>query len=57
MKTNCAETKPAKFGETLPDNAEGNPELSLNVIEESVETRRRVCIKCNNDILHNRRKI
>ena len=49
MNTNNAETKPAKVGETLASNVEGNPELSL-VVEESVETRRRVCILCGNDL-------
>jgi len=49
MKTNIAEIKPAKFGETLASNVEGNPEPSLKV-KEGVETRRRVCIKCGGEI-------
>jgi hypothetical protein len=51
MKTNCAELKPAKFGETLT----GNPEPSL-MVQEGVETRRRVCIKCGNVIPNSKRK-
>jgi hypothetical protein len=47
---NNAEVKPVKLGETLTDCAEGNPELSPP-IGESVETRRRVCIKCGNELL------
>ena len=49
MKTHGAELKPAKFGETLTSNVEGNPEPSLKV-KEGVETRRRVCIKCGGEI-------
>lgn len=44
-----AEVKPFKLGEPLTDKADGNPELSLN-IEESVETRRKVCIRCQRPI-------
>jgi len=51
MKTNCAEIKPAKFGETLNGNPERSPENG-----ERVETGRRVCIKCGNDIPYNKRK-
>lgn len=55
MNTHQAEVKPAKFGETLTNNVEGNPEPSLR-IEEGVETRRRVCIHCEKDIPRRKRK-
>lgn len=56
MKTQIkAEIKSLKFGETLPDNAGGNPELSL-VLEESVETRRAVCIRCGTELTGQQRK-
>lgn len=55
MKTNTAELKPAKFGETLTDNADGNPERSL-LVQERVETRRRVCKKCGTIIPNSKRK-
>lgn len=48
-----AELKPFKVGETLTDNADGNPEpSSLEEISKQacVETRRRVCIKCKGEI-------
>ena len=44
-----AESKLVKLGEPLTDNAEGDPELSLKV-EESVQTRRRVCKKCSKEL-------
>lgn len=53
METNQAEVKTLKFGETLPDGAEGNPEPSL--LKEGVETKQGSCLKCNST-LNNRRK-
>ena len=52
-----AELKPFKVGETLTDNADGNPEPSRleNSNQACVETRQRVCIKCNN-VITNKRK-
>lgn len=56
MKTQKkAEEKLLKFGETLTDNAEGNPELSLE-LKESVETRRAVCIRCSTKLTGQQRK-
>ena len=49
MKNKLAEKKLFKVGEPLTDNADGNPELSLDD-KESVETGRRVCIKCGEKI-------
>jgi predicted nucleic acid-binding Zn ribbon protein len=48
MKNN-AEVKPVKLGETLTCNDDGNPEPSRRNAE-GVETRRRVCIRCSNEI-------
>jgi hypothetical protein len=48
-----AEIKLAKFGETLIVTTKGNPEPTLKV-QEGVETRRRVCIRCSNDIPKNK---
>ena len=52
-----AEIKPFKVGETLTSKVDGNPEPSS--LENSkwacVETRQRVCIKCNN-VITNKRK-
>jgi len=45
-----AELKLFKFGELLTDKADDNPEPSLKDPQEGVETRRRVCIKCGDDI-------
>lgn len=50
-----AESKPAKFGETLALKSKGNPEPSL-LTGEGVETRRRVCIRCGNDLSGQQRK-
>jgi len=47
-----AEVKPFKFGEPASENAGGNPEPSRSDSSDQacVETRRRVCIKCGNEI-------
>lgn len=52
-----AESKPFKVGETLTDNADGNPEPSRldSSNQACVESRQRVCIKCNN-VITNKRK-
>lgn len=52
-----AEVKPFKVGETLTDSADGNPEPSSSENSEwaCVETRQRVCIKCNNVITNPRK--
>ena len=52
-----AEVKPFKVGETLTDNADGNPEPSRleNSNQACVETGQRVCIKCNNVIINKRK--
>jgi hypothetical protein len=53
MQRECqAEIKPFKVGETVVSNVTGNPEPStLELSKEAcVETRRRVCIKCEGDI-------
>ncbi len=50
-----AEIKSLKFGEILTVKAEGNPELSL-LLEESVETRRAVCIRCGTELTGQQRK-
>lgn len=52
-----AEVKPFKVGETLTDNADGNTEPSIleNSNKACVETRRKVCTKCNNVILNKRK--
>lgn len=53
MKTNSqAEVKPFKVGEPLTDQADGNPEPSMSDSSDKacVETRRRVCKKCGNEI-------
>lgn len=52
-----AEVKLLKLGETLTDNADGNPEPSNSENSEwaCVETRQGVCIKCNN-VITNKRK-
>jgi len=52
-----AEVKLLKFGETLTDNADGNPEPSTLVNTEGacVETRQGVCIKCSNVIINKRK--
>lgn len=55
MKTNYAEIKPPKFGETLTHNGDGNPERSPKV-RERVETRRAVCMRCNNELPKRRQK-
>lgn len=55
MKIKLAKLKPFKVGEPLTDNADGNPELSLND-EESVETGRKVCIKCGIELNNGRKK-
>ena len=54
MKTNQAESKTLKFGETLPDGAEGNPEPSL--LKEGVETEQGLCLKCKKHIEPKRKK-
>lgn len=47
--TGQAEVKPFKVGEPLTGNADGNPEPSILTIvrRACVETRRRVCKRCN----------
>lgn len=50
MKTNYAEVKPAKFGETLTYKDEGNPEQASEGVRGCVETVRRVCKKCGNEL-------
>tara|TARA_R110000822_G_scaffold42836_12_gene116156 strand:- start:153 stop:656 length:504 start_codon:yes stop_codon:yes gene_type:complete len=47
-----AEVKPFKVGEPLTDNADGNTEPSIldSSSKACVETRRKVCIKCGNEI-------
>ncbi|KYK22720.1 hypothetical protein AYK24_00400 [Thermoplasmatales archaeon SG8-52-4] len=55
MKTNYAEIKPPKFGETLTHNGDGNPELS-SLARESVEARRAVCMRCGNELPKRKRK-
>jgi hypothetical protein len=50
-----AKVKPFKVGEALPNNVDGNPELSP-YNGESVETGRKVCIKCGDEILKSRAK-
>lgn len=52
-----AEVKLLKVGETLTDNADGNPEPSSlsNDKQACVEIRQGVCIKCNN-VITNKRK-
>lgn len=47
-----AEEKPVKFGEPLTSDVDGNPEPSStdSSVVACVETRRRVCIKCGNEI-------
>lgn len=56
-KKSQAEVKLLKVGETLTDNADGNPEPSTttSVVEACVETRQGVCIKCNNVITKKRK--
>lgn len=44
-----AEVKIRKFGEPLTDNADGNPEPSLEN-KEGVETRHGLCMKCDGQI-------
>lgn len=56
MNTNNAEVKPAKFGETSASNVGGNPEPSPSS-REGVETRRRVCKICNNEVFGRKDKI
>ena len=53
-----AEVKPFKVGEPLTDNADGNTEPSIldSSSKACVETRRKVCIKCNNEILQTKYK-
>lgn len=53
MENNKAEVKPFKVGEALTDKADGNTEPSIleNSSRACVETRRGVCIKCNNVIV------
>jgi hypothetical protein len=55
MKTNDAESKLVKLGETSARNGGGNPEPSLSN-EEGVETRRQVCIKCERPLKGRQRK-
>lgn len=52
MSNNKAEEKPFKVGEPLTSNVDGNtePSTSLNELGACVETRRGVCIKCNDVI-------
>lgn len=52
MENNKAEVKPFKVGEALTSNVDGNTEPSIleNSSRACVETRRGVCIKCNNVI-------
>jgi hypothetical protein len=52
MSYNKAETKSLKVGEALTSNVDGNTEPSIksNDLRACVETRRGVCIKCNNVI-------
>lgn len=47
-----AEVKPFKVGEPLASNVDGNPEPSIlsSLSRACVETRRKVCIKCGNDV-------
>jgi hypothetical protein len=54
-----AELKLPKLGETLTDNADGNPEPSIleNSNKACVETRQGVCIKCNNVITKTRKEL
>jgi len=58
MENNKAEEKPFKVGEALTSDVDGNtePSTSENSEEACVETRRRVCIKCNNVIPLNKYK-
>lgn len=58
MKKTKAEVKPFKVGGALTSNVEGNTEPSIleNSNRACVETRREVCIKCNNVILSKRSK-
>jgi predicted nucleic acid-binding Zn ribbon protein len=51
-KITQAELKPFKVGEPLASNVDGNtePSISGNPERACVETRRKVCIKCNNVI-------
>lgn len=49
MNKKLAENKTVKFGEALPNDVEGNPEASSKV-REAVETRRRTCKRCKNEI-------
>lgn len=50
-----AEEKPFKFEEPLTDNADGNLEPSMSQDDKAcVETRRRVCIKCEGEIPSNK---
>ena len=55
MVKNNAESKLAKFGETSARNGGGNPEPS-RVTAEGVETRRRVCIRCSNELSGQQKK-
>lgn len=54
MENNKAEVKPFKVGEALTSNVDGNTEPSIleNSSRACVETRRGVCIKCNNVIIN-----
>jgi len=49
-----AEVKAPKLREHLPGNADVNPEPSLADDKEGAETRRGLCIKCNNEIISKR---
>lgn len=55
MKTNNAELKLVKVGEACTDQTDGNPESSTQLSEE-VETGRRVCIRCNKDLIGQQKK-
>jgi hypothetical protein len=54
-----AETKPFKFGEPLSVTTDGNPEPSRSGSPDPacVETRRRVCIKCQGTLPSTRNKL
>jgi hypothetical protein len=45
-----AEVKPFKVGETVASNVDGNPEPSRSEDRACVETGRRVCKRCGNEI-------
>jgi hypothetical protein len=58
LNNSQAEEKPFKVGESVTDNADGNTEPSRleNSNQACVESRQKVCIKCNNVITNKRSK-